>query len=221
MYLNHPVTSKDSSLKSQGSDNAAMSCNSRAWVPRLLLAAVFVLATTLVAHAQPLYWDANGATARAGATPAGTWGTDAFWSTDPLGLTATAAWISGRNAVFSAGSDAAGAFTVTVSGTQTAAGMTIEEGTVTIAVGAVALATGNLTVNSGATLSTDSSLRITSTAGATMNINGGTLRSTHAGTAGTFIDLDFIITIGAAGTTFVQATPGINTIVQVAQPPRS
>ena len=200
MYLNHPVTSKDSSLKSQGSDNAAMSCNSRAWVPRLQLAAVFVLATTLVAHAQPLYWDANGATARAGATPA---------------------WISGRNAVFSAGSDAAGAFTVTVSGTQTAAGMTIEEGTVTIAVGAVALATGNLTVNSGATLSTDSSLRITSTAGATMNINGGTLRSTHAGTAGTFIDLDFIITIGAAGTTFVQATPGINTIVQVAQPPRS
>src|SRR5688572_3839119 len=71
-------------------------------------------------RAQSLYWDANGTTAGAGATPTGIWGTDTFWSTDPIGELATAGWTAGGIAVFSAGADGSGSFVVTVTGTQTA-----------------------------------------------------------------------------------------------------
>ena len=53
-----------------------------------------------------LYWDSNGTTAGAGTTPTGTWGTSTFWSTVFDGTAATAAWTSGRRAIFSAGGDA-------------------------------------------------------------------------------------------------------------------
>jgi fibronectin-binding autotransporter adhesin len=86
------------------------------------------------------YWDTNGATAGAGAN-AGTWGTSNFWSTSSGGTAATTAWASGNTAVFSAGTDATGVFTVSPSGTQTVGGMNFEEGTVTIASG------GTLTLN--------------------------------------------------------------------------
>lgn len=56
-----------------------------------------------------LYWDSNGATAGAGTTPTGTWGTSTFWSTVFDGTAATAAWTCGRNAVFTAGTDATSA----------------------------------------------------------------------------------------------------------------
>src|SRR5262245_37816786 len=102
-----------------------------------------LLAAALPAGAQPLYWDINGATAGAGGPVAtGTWdGALLNWNSLADGTAATGAWISGRNAVFSAGSDASGAFVVTVSGNQTAGAMTIEEGLVTIAGGAVVLGT--------------------------------------------------------------------------------
>src|SRR5688572_16452580 len=63
-----------------------------------------------------LYWDSNGSTAGAGATPTGTWGTDNFWSSVFDGTAATGPWIADLDAVFSAGLDASGPFAVTVSG---------------------------------------------------------------------------------------------------------
>jgi fibronectin-binding autotransporter adhesin len=161
-----------------------------------------------------LYWDSNGATAGAGATPTGTWGTSTFWSTVFDGTAATAGWTAGRNAIFSAGADATTAYTVTVSGTQAAASLVIEEGTVSFGTGVIDVGAGNVTVKAGATISTDGSTRVTSAAGSTLNVNGGTWRTTHAGNAGTFFDQDFLVTVGAAGATFAQTTTNINTIIQ-------
>jgi autotransporter-associated beta strand protein len=63
------------------------------------------------------YWDLNGATAGAGgAGPSGTWDSSSFWSASPAGTAATTSWVSGGKAVFAAGSDATGAYTVTVGG---------------------------------------------------------------------------------------------------------
>src|SRR5262245_14308393 len=88
--------------------------------PTALAMALAVSAlNTVPARAQSLYWDSNADTAGAGPTPAGIWGTDSFWSTDPLGLVIPGAWVPGNNAVFSAGTDATGAFAVTLSGAQT------------------------------------------------------------------------------------------------------
>jgi autotransporter-associated beta strand protein len=94
--------------------------------------------------------------------------------------------------------------------------MLIEEGAVTLATGAVAVGAGNVTVNNGATLVTDSSLRLSATAGATMTLDGGELRTTNPGNAGTFYDTDFAITLNAAGGTFSYTVPNLLNIVQTA-----
>jgi len=86
-----------------------------------------------------LYWDrnnnANGA-GNAGQLP-GTWDTTtANWSTAAAGNIATTTFTSGSIAVFSAGTNASGqTYTITVSGTQNTAGISIEEGTVTFSGG--------------------------------------------------------------------------------------
>jgi fibronectin-binding autotransporter adhesin len=106
------------------------------------------------------YWDINGASpgAGGGAFPDGIWdGTTANWSPDPTGSSETRPWTSGDTAVFSAGpyNDAAGTFTVTVSGTQTAAGVRVEEGNVTLSGGTLSLNVaggGTIDVASGMTL---------------------------------------------------------------------
>ncbi len=86
------------------------------------------------AHGALSYWDANGLNAGAGsATPAGTWGTDSFWSPSPAGTASTSAWTPGDTAVFSAGTNATGTFTVTLSAPQSAGGVLFEEGNITLA----------------------------------------------------------------------------------------
>lgn len=89
-----------------------------------------------------LYWDIDGATtAGAGSSaPAGTWvagGSD--WSTSALGDSAGTTWVQGSNAIFAAGSDAIASYTVTLSGTVSAAGLHYEDGapgsTLTLAAG--------------------------------------------------------------------------------------
>ena len=86
--------------------------------------------------AASLYWDTNGATAGAGSSPSGTWsGTAADWTTKSAGNIATVGWTSGDTAVFSAGTDATGSFTVNVVGTQTLAGLTVQDGSPTLAGG--------------------------------------------------------------------------------------
>ncbi|WP_265596003.1 autotransporter-associated beta strand repeat-containing protein [Verrucomicrobium sp. BvORR106] len=109
------------------------------WV-RLLLGS-FLLGST--ANAQ-LYWDSNGSTAGAGSTPTGTWGSDSFWSTDSTGSVVPGGWLANSIAVFSAGTDATNAYSVSVTGTQDIAGITFEEGTVTLG------GAGILNVGSGA-----------------------------------------------------------------------
>ena len=74
-------------------------------------------------------------------TPSGTWGAvDTFSKRSSAGTNATTSnWTSGSIAVFSAGTDATGNFTITISGTQTASGITYEEGTVTLNGGGLTL----------------------------------------------------------------------------------
>ncbi|MEO5714703.1 MAG: autotransporter-associated beta strand repeat-containing protein [Luteolibacter sp.] len=109
-----------------------------------------------LADSATLYWDlaTSGATAGAGgATPSGAWNgsTTANWTTDANGTSATQFYGTGSNdVVFSAGSDASGAYIVTIDSSRTANTMTFEEGTVTIK--SVSSGTA-LTINGGVTLS--------------------------------------------------------------------
>ena len=90
-----------------------------------------------------LYWDVNGAAPGAGGPVAtGVWSAVApNWSAAPGGGVPTAGWAAGSTAVFSAGADAVGAFTVTLGPAAPipgVAGMIVEEGAVTIASGGAA-----------------------------------------------------------------------------------
>lgn len=125
----------------------------RLFIPSLHASAlVFALAVNQT-YAALAYWDSNAATAGAGVTPTGTWGTSSFWSTTSAGTVATAAYTAGSDVVFSAGTDATGSPTITVSGARTAASLTIEEGTLTFAGTAtpsLALGAGGMTIGTGA-----------------------------------------------------------------------
>jgi autotransporter-associated beta strand protein len=83
-----------------------------------------------------LYWDTNGAVPGAGGpTPAGTWGSNTFWSTSATGSLATGGYVTGSDVHFSAGSDATGPYTVTLSSNQSANSLTFGEGTVELSGG--------------------------------------------------------------------------------------
>jgi len=168
-----------------------------AWV----LLAVF---TSPFLRAQTLFWDINGKTTGAGgATPAGIWstsgGTNKEWTTSSDGtLKATSNWISGADAVFSAGIDATGAYTVTVSGTQNVSSITVAEGSPTLSSGIInfsdptpdiLVAAGSALVFDNALTSTSSNLNLGSAAftgttvfsasttlSGTVNLAGGTLQ---------------------------------------------
>jgi fibronectin-binding autotransporter adhesin len=102
-----------------------------------------------------VYWDINGVTAGAGgAAPAGEWNaTNQFWNTNADGLSGTiAAWTPGVIAIFSAGADATGAYTVGVTGTHNIRGLTFQEGTVTLQGGTLNLAAAS-TINVAESLS--------------------------------------------------------------------
>ncbi|MDI1313988.1 autotransporter-associated beta strand repeat-containing protein [Prosthecobacter sp.] len=98
---------------------------------RLIALLYFVFAFES-SHAATLYWDTNGAIAYSG-NAGGTWGTDAFWSTDARGLTATGDYVPGSAVVFAAGIDGTGSYTVTLSAAQTATGLDFQAGHVIIA----------------------------------------------------------------------------------------
>lgn len=96
------------------------------------------------------YWDIDGATSGAGgATPTGNW-TDSNWSSDVTGSSATSNWTAGRAAVFSAGTNASGAFTVNVSGTQSADAIWVQEGALTLSGGDITLGVTGLIRADGA-----------------------------------------------------------------------
>lgn len=179
---------------------------SRPSVALLALSALALLSAP-VADAATLYWDSNGSTAGAGTTPTGTWGTSAFWSANAAGTVTTAATVTTYrdDLYFSAGTDAAGPYTVTLTNTQNARLLIIEEGTpsfsggtlslqssgggITIAATALGTTTvgSNLsltgaqifTIASGTTLALDTGI-FTRNPGAALNIQGaGTVTSTQ------------------------------------------
>ncbi|HSY18930.1 MAG TPA: YDG domain-containing protein, partial [Candidatus Acidoferrales bacterium] len=110
---------------------------------RILFLAIVTAGATLASpsvNAANLYWDINGATAGAGGTsPSGTWDTAANWTTDPTGASATTTWVSDSVAIFSAGTDATGAYTSSLSGTQSASGVLFSNGTATVSGGTLTL----------------------------------------------------------------------------------
>ena len=128
------------------------------------------------------YWDLNGNTAGAGGTtPNGTWNTiTSNWNTANAGTNPTGTFTSGGNAIFSAGTDATGNYTIAVSGTQNVSGITIQDGTPTFTGGTINFndATPTLTVNNGRTLNWGSTVLASTTN--TVNKNGsGTLNFTQ------------------------------------------
>jgi len=184
---------------------------------KALLAVGLLVTFGVGAHAADKYWDVNGTTAGAGGPAAtGTWSAaGTTWNTDSAGVAAPGAWVANDVAIFSAGADATGAYEVTLSGTHAAGGITVEEGAPSfVGTGAVTLGANDIVVNSGATLSSNSSLRISTTAGSTVTLNGGTLQTTNPGAAGTFFDADSEIILGVGGGTLSHTTANILSIVQ-------
>jgi fibronectin-binding autotransporter adhesin len=157
------------------------------------------------AHAANQYWDSNGTTAGAGAAPTGTWGVDSFWNdqSDGGGAGVIGTWTPGSTAVFSAGTDAVGPFTVNISGTQTTAGINIEEGTMTFTGGSLDLGA------TGTTIDTASGTNAT-IATATVITGAGRLTKSGAGrlVIGTALNTPNTFTGGVAVTGGVLEYPG-------------
>lgn len=151
---------------------------------RLLFLLGVATFATLSVSAQTLYWDTNGITAGAGGTtPAGIWGVDAFWSTSSAGTVATGAWTPGGTAVFAAGTDASGVYTVTVNNTQSVGGITFEEGATSGA--GVTLSGGTLDFTGGATISMLGANRLATIS----SVIAGSAGLTKTGVASTTLNL--------------------------------
>ncbi len=106
------------------------------------------------------YWDINANTVGAGGSaPAGVWDldTNANWSTAADGSASTDVWsaFAGQTAVFAAGTDATGSYSVTVSSTQDIGGLKFEDGDVTLS-------------GSGLRMTSDSVLNVASGSNATL-----------------------------------------------------
>ncbi len=72
------------------------------------------------------------------------------WSVASSGTGPTVVWTNGDTAIFSAGTSASGNYTITLSGTQTAAGITFQSGAATLSSGTLTLnGSGAINVNSG------------------------------------------------------------------------
>lgn len=97
------------------------------------------------------YWDLNGSAIGAGGTdgdkPIGIWNGDSNWNSDYTGSGSVAPFASGGKAVFSAGGNATGAFTVTVDGTKDIGGMVFEEGAPTLSGGTALRMTGDTSID--------------------------------------------------------------------------
>ena len=117
---------------------------------RFIAVVLMIIGATQFGNSQStVYWDINGTTAGAGgASPSGTWSTSvANWNSSSAGTSATANWTTaaaGNNPQFSAGTDATGPFTVTISGSVNVNTIRLEEaGTPTITGGTLNLVNGS------------------------------------------------------------------------------
>lgn len=161
----------------------------------LALTVIAVLYVPVPAMGATNYWDTNvdaGAGGTGTSTPTGTWdtGTTANWNINSDGTGVPTMWAAGDSAVFSAGSDATGAYDVTVSGIQTLGPLLqIEEGAVHLVGGQVnfGATNGNITVDGTSilTISAAGSTTINGTNGITKN-GTGTLVLSNGNTAQPF-----------------------------------
>ncbi|MCW1926117.1 autotransporter-associated beta strand repeat-containing protein [Luteolibacter arcticus] len=116
-----------------------------------------LLTTVTTAHAQ-LYFDINAATAGSGTPGAAAWNTGTNWSAAPAGDVATVGWTNGQAAIFSAGTEAAGTWNVTVTGTVQTNSITFNGATNStvhnITGGTIDMATGGLVLDASAAAGT-------------------------------------------------------------------
>ena len=184
---------------------------------RLVFGLMFGVLATLAATptiATTYYWDTNGGTAGAGDTPTGTWGT-ANWSTDSGGTATVSSHttMSADNLCFVAGpaaNSAENAYTVTVSGTQAANGLTFQSsGTATLSGGTINLSAGGITISQyaygttpqgGVTISAPISLQTaqtwTNNAGTSLTISGNVTNNGNT------------LTVGGNGSTIISGILG-------------
>lgn len=142
----------------------------------LVALGVCLLLPTVARAQTTVYWDTNGRFSAGSGSTSGNWGTSSYWTLSSTGLgsvspTTWSAVASGAKiATFSAGTNATGTFTATVSSTITnVAGITFGEGNVSVA------GTGALTLTNSGTISVGAGSATTATISA---ILGGTVGMT-------------------------------------------
>lgn len=151
----------------------------------LKLLSVIALCVLTQSPAATLYWDTNGSTAGAGTTPSGTWAASGTtFSASAAGTSSISATTTTLkdDLYFSAGTDAAGPYAVTLTNTQNARLLIIEEGTPTFTGGTLSLAasSGGITVNAGTGATVSSNITISGSqilnaaAGTTLTLDTGT-----------------------------------------------
>jgi autotransporter-associated beta strand protein len=133
--------------------------NSLVTIDELRIGTTWADVTPLAAPAgQTYYWDVNGTIGGAGGSnlgtqPDGDWdGVENNFNTNASGGSGTFAWdpTPADTVVFSAGGGATGNFTVSVSGTRTAANIVVEEGHVTLGGGTLAVPAFDVAADSSA-----------------------------------------------------------------------
>lgn len=139
------------------------------------------------AQAGNLYWDTNAATAGSG-NAAGTWDTGTNWSTDSTGASATTAWVNGESAVFSAGTDGTGGYTVTLAGTVSTPSILVEEaGAKTIAGGTINIGGGSISTAAAGTGNTFTISSILAGSGGLTVAGNGDMSDTGGGAGGMLV----------------------------------
>lgn len=157
------------------------------------------IALTLGGHAAIQWWDTNGATTGSGNAD-GTWdGATANWTTDSAGASAPGTWVPGNTAEFAAGTDFTGTRIVTVSGTQSLAGIIVDSEVTNLTL------TGG-TLDFGATQGS-----IDTSAWGTANSKTFTINSVITGTGGLTIASNGNMSATGGGNSSITKLGGTNT----------
>ena len=153
-----------------------------------LVGSIVALVAVQSAHAVDLYWDTNSTVTAGSGAATGTWGTDAFWTTDSTGAdigspVLTALTTNADNLFIAAGTNGTTG-TITVSGTVSANSITFDDNVAIILSGGTAINIGGTTgagisvlngANAANTISTGIILNSASTALAVSNAGTGLL----------------------------------------------
>ena len=185
----------------------------------LLLLSLSMLPGVHCANAATVYFDVNGPTTGSGVTPTTyTWAAaTALWSTNATGESATAGWVSGDSAIFSAGSDALGqVYTVNSTAPHNVPSIRVKDGSVTIS--------GSATTNTGITIDSGQQFAVSTALGlvvpvtnSTCTINGGTMANTNGGVGSSFFtsssangNMDIVLGTGGGTLSVLGASTAIS-----------